>query len=90
MNSFNEYPHYVYATIYFANGIPLDWKIGDRRRTWNDRTFRGYYFWERYVLKNFEKLNLECKYIEVLVNNDSEHNKAFEELEKRVKSGNYE
>lgn len=89
-NNFNEYPHYVYATVFLANGIPLDYKIGDRKRTWHERTFRGFYFWESYVWNHFGTLNLECKYIETLVSNDEEHNKAFEELGERIKSGKYE
>jgi len=90
MNSFSEYPHYVYATIFFANGIPLDYKIGNTKKTWHEKTFRGFYFWEPYIWNNFEKLILECKYIEVLVNNDEEHNKAFKDLEKKIRSGKYE
>lgn len=89
-NDFNTYPHYVYATIYFANGIPLDWKIGNEKKTWWTRTFRNCYLWEKYVFANHKKLNLECKYIEMLVNNDEEHNIAFKILEKRIKCGMYD
>lgn len=90
MNDFNKYPHYVYATVFLANNIPLDYRIGDRKKTWEERSFKGYYFWESYVWKNFKTLNLECKYKEILVNNDEEHNKAFETLEKWVRCGKHE
>lgn len=80
-NSFNEYPHYVYATAYMLDGKLMDFKIGNGQRNWHTRTFRGLQ-WERYVWDNFETLNLYCKYNKILVNNDDEHNKAFETLEK--------
>lgn len=78
-NNFNEYPHYVYATAYLWDGKLMDYKIGNRERTWHDRTFRGL-GWERYVWDNFESLNLYCEYNKILVFNDEEHNKAFDTL----------
>ncbi len=90
MNSFNEYPYFVIATVYIANGIPLDYKIGERERDWHDKTFRGFYFWERYVWNNFDKLKLECKYKKIQVNNNEEHSQAFKTLENWVRSGKYD
>ena len=83
-NSFNEYPHYVYATAYLLDGKLMDYSIGNRQKSWYDRTFRGFSKWERYVWDNFETLNLYCEYNQILVNNNEEHNKAFDTLEKWV------
>lgn len=82
-NSFNEYPHYVYATAFLVNGELADYKIQDRERRWGDRTFRGS-TWENeawqhgFIDKDWK---LTCKYKKILVNNDEEHNEAFELLE---------
>lgn len=84
-SNFNEYPHYVYATAFLLDDKLMDYRIGDRERCWQDRTFRGLN-WERYVWENFDKLDLHCKYNKILVNNNKEHNEAFEALERWISS----
>lgn len=84
-NSFNEYPHYVYATAFFLDDKLMDYSIGSYEKSWETRTFRGNFTWERYVWENFDSLNLYCKYKKKLVNNSEEHNKAFDILEKWIK-----
>lgn len=83
-DNFNKYPHYVYATAYLVEGKLADYKICDRERSWNDRTFRGCK-WESDILKNLEDniLNekITCEYKKILVSNNIEHNDAFNILE---------
>lgn len=81
-NSFNKYPHYVYATAFLVNGELADYKIQDRERNWGDRTFRGSK-WENEVWQHGfidKDWDLTCEYKKILVNNDEEHNRAFEDL----------
>lgn len=81
-SDFNTYPHYVFATAFLVDGKLAYYKIGNRERCWGDRTFRGI-SWEREVwerLDNGDK-NITCKYHNIKVNNDEEHNAAFDELE---------
>ena len=40
-NSFNTYPHYVFATAFLVNGELADYKISDRETDWGLRTFRA-------------------------------------------------
>lgn len=82
-NWFEEYPHYVYATAFLANNMLADYKIGNQEKSWHTRTFRGS-FVDREILNNSEKYVLTTKYKKILVNNDKEHNQAFEILEKWV------
>ena len=62
-------------------GELADFKIGNRETDWNRRTFRGRK-WENEVAEHFNDWNLTCKYKKILVNNNDEHNDAFELLEK--------
>lgn len=81
-SDFNKYPHYVFATAFLVDGKIADYKIGNRERCWIDRTFRGT-LWESEVaqrLTNNDK-GLTCEYKKILVNNNEEHNKAFDVLE---------
>lgn len=87
-DSFETYPHYVYATVFLLDGKLMDYKIGNQEKCWETRTFRGQE-WENYVFDNFQKLNLYCEYKKILVNNADEHNEAFEILEKWIHK-NYE
>ena len=50
-NSFNTYPHYVFATAFLVNGELADYKISDRETNWGLRTFRGEP-WENEVWKH--------------------------------------
>lgn len=82
-SNFNIYPHYVFATAFLVNGELADYKIQNRERDWGDRTFRGSN-WENEVWKHgfiAKDWTLTCEYKRILVHNDNEHNKAFEELE---------
>lgn len=82
-NSFNEYPHYVYATAFLVNGKLADYKIGNMQKSWGLRTFRGSK-WESEVWQHGfidKDWKLTCKYNKILVNNDDEHNEAFDKLE---------
>lgn len=82
-SNFNTFPHYVYATAFLVNGELADYKIQDRKRCWGDRTFRGS-AWENEVWQHGfidKDWDLTCKYNKILVNNDKEHNNAFELLE---------
>ncbi len=82
-SNFNIYPHYVFATAFLVNGKLADYKIGNYERCWGNRTFRGSQWenevWEHgFIKKDWE---LTCEYTKILVNNDDEHNKAFDDLE---------
>ena len=82
-SDFNTYPHYVFATAFLVNGELADYKIQNRERNWENRTFRGS-DWENEVWeKGFitKELDLTCEYKKILVNNSEEHNEAFEKLE---------
>lgn len=82
-SNFNTYPHYVYATAFLVNGELADYKIQDRERCWGERTFRGS-AWENEVWQHGfidKDWDLTCKYNKILVNNNKEHNNAFELLE---------
>lgn len=82
-SDFNTYPHYVYATAFLVNGELADYIIQNTEKYWGDRTFRGSK-WENEVWeKGFitKEIDLSCAYNKILVNNDDEHNKAFEDLE---------
>ena len=82
-NSFDEYPHYVYSTAFLVNGELADYKIQNREKYWGDRTFRGTK-WESEIWQHGfidGDWDLTCEYNKILVNNDEEHNKAFEKLE---------
>ena len=81
-SNFNIYPHYVFATAFLVDGKLADYKIGNTERYWGDRTFRGS-SWENEVFKRLRNNDkgLTCEYNKVLVNNDDEHNKAFEKME---------
>ena len=82
-NSFEQYPHYVYATVFLANNKLVDYKIGNGERSWHTRTFRGS-FVDKEILNNSKKYVLTTKYKKILVNNDKEHNEAFKILEKWI------
>ncbi len=82
-SNFDKYPHYVYCTAFLVDGKLADYNIGDSESCWGLRTFIGL-TWEKDIL---EKSNnnpniLTCEYKSISVNNSSEHNKAFENLEK--------
>lgn len=77
-NNFNIYPHYVYATAFLINGELADFKISNKKSTWELRTFRGTE-WENEIFIN-KYWKLTCEYKKILVNNDEEHNKAFDDL----------
>ncbi len=81
-SNFNEYPHKIYATAFLVNGELADYKICNYKRSWETRTFRGSN-WENEIYANgfIDNNNLTCKYKEIIVNNDEEHNKGFEMLE---------
>ena len=82
-NSFNKYPHYVFATAFLVNSELADYKISDRRAYWRLRTFRGSP-WENEVWQHGfidKDWDLTCEYNEILVHNQDEHNKAFDDLE---------
>lgn len=81
-SNFNIYPHYVFATAFLVDGKLADYKIGNTERYWGDRTFRGS-SWESEVFKRLRNNDkgLTCEYNKILVNNNNEHNKAFETLE---------
>lgn len=81
-SNFNKYPHIVFATAFLVDGKLCDYKIGNKEESWGTRTFRGSN-WENKV---FERLRnndamLTCEYNALAVNDDKEHNKAFEDLE---------
>ena len=81
-SDFNKYPHYVFVTAFLVNGELADYKIQNTERYWGDRTFRGN-TWENEVWKHGfidKDWDLTCEYKKILVNNEKEHNKAFEEL----------
>ena len=82
-NSFDKYPHYVYATAFLVNGKLADYKIQNRERDWGDKTFRGSK-WENEIWQHGfvdKDWKLTCEYKKILVTNDEEHNEAFETLE---------
>lgn len=82
-SDFNKYPHYVYATAFLVNGELADYRIKDREADWEGRTFRGSK-WENEVWQHGfidGDWNLTCEYKKILVNNQKEHNDAFEKLE---------
>lgn len=62
------------------NGNLADFKIGNNESDWERRTFRGSK-WENEVAEHFDDWNLTCEYKKILVNNNNEHNEAFELLE---------
>lgn len=81
-SNFDKYPHYVFATAFLVDGKIADYKIGNKERCWGDRTFRGT-SWEREVAQRLRKndKNITCEYKKILVNNNEEHNEAFDNLE---------
>lgn len=79
-SNFDTYPHYVYVTAYLVNGELADYNIGDHEKDWGARTFRGSK-WENEVAEHFNDWDLKCDYNKILVNNQDEHNNAFEFLE---------
>lgn len=82
-NSFNTYPHYVFATAFLVNGELADYKISDRETDWGLRTFRARP-WENEVWQHGfidKDWTLTCEYNKILVHNQDEHSKAFEDLE---------
>lgn len=82
-SDFNKYPHYVYATAFLVNGELSDYRIKNREVDWGSRTFRKS-AWENEVWKHGfidKDWNLICEYKKILVNNQKEHNDAFEKLE---------
>ena len=82
-SDFNKYPHYVYATAFLVNGELADYRIKNIEVDWGSRTFRGS-AWENEVWQHGfidEDWNLTCEYKKILVNNQEEHNDAFEKLE---------
>ena len=82
-NSFNTYPHFVFATAFLVNKELADYSIGDSEKSWGNRTFKGK-AWENEVWQHGfidKDWNLNCEYNKILVNNDKEHNRAFEKLE---------
>lgn len=82
-SDFKKYPHYVYATAFLVNGELADYRIKNREVDWGSRTFRGS-VWENEVWQHGfidEDWNLTCEYKKILVNNQEEHNNAFEKLE---------
>ena len=81
-SDFNIYPHYVFATAFLVNGELADYKIGNRETEWGLRTFRGSP-WENEVWQHGfidGDWNLTCEYKKILVNNDKEHEEAFDKL----------
>ncbi len=86
-SNFNKYPHYVYATAFLVNGKLADYKIGNRERGWETRTFRGSK-WENEVWQHSfveGKWKLDCIYHSEWVRNSEEHNAAFDKLESWLK-----
>ncbi len=82
-SNFNTYPHYVFATAFLVNGKLADYKIQNCERCWGLRTFRGRP-WENEVWQHGfidKDWNLTCEYNKILVNNDEEHDEAFNKLE---------
>lgn len=81
-SDFNKYPHYVYATAFLVNGELADYRIKNIEVDWGSRTFRGS-AWENEVWQHGfidKDWDLTCEYKKILVYNDEEHNRAFEEL----------
>ena len=66
--------------LFLLIGELADFKIGDHESDWDRRTFRGS-VWENEVEEHFKDWKLSCEYKKILVNNDKEHNDAFELLE---------
>ncbi len=66
--------------LFLLNGELADFKIGSHESDWGRRTFRGS-AWENEVAEHFDDWNLTCEYKKILVNNNNEHNDAFELLE---------
>lgn len=71
-SNFNEYPHKVFASVLLLDGKIYDWKI--KNTHWedpNEITMR---------ISDFDKIpRMEVKWTSFTVNNDEEHNRAFEE-----------
>lgn len=66
--------------LFLLIGELADYKIGNHESDWDRRTFRGS-SWENEVAEHFNEWKLTCKYKKILVNNNDEHNDAFELLE---------
>lgn len=66
--------------LFLLNGELADFKVGSHESEWGRRTFRGSE-WENEVAEHFDDWNLTCEYKKILVNNNDEHNDAFELLE---------
>lgn len=69
--------------LFLLIGELADFKIGSRETDWGRRTFRGS-VWENEVWQHGfidKDWKLTCEYKKILVNNNDEHNDAFELLE---------
>lgn len=66
--------------LFLLIGELADFKVGSHESDWGRRTFRGS-AWENEVAEHFDDWNLTCEYKKILVNNNDEHNDAFELLE---------
>lgn len=81
-DDFNLYPHYVYCTAFLVDEKVADYKICDHESCWGLRTFRGTSLDNKLAeLMRNNSITTSCKYNKILVNNEYEHNLAFEKLE---------
>lgn len=69
---YDEYPHSVYASVLLLDGKIESWEIGNPPKK-SPYDFSAY--WKRNRLNDYTS-----QYTEFVVNNDLEHNEAFEIL----------
>lgn len=72
-NEIDKYPHIINATAFLANKKLVGYEISKNKKDWSDKVFQGLW-WEQTLREQY----LNCEYNEIVVNNDKEHDEAFD------------